>query len=217
MYWRPLECNDRVSQTRPCISATQLGRTQLPQIMKINCILLSVQPVLLIPVVPNNVEYITIREENIYKNIFVKDNVSRGWIKGEQPEEWDWYLLTSSPTQGDSQVARVVKNPPAYAGKVRAAGLIPRSGRSPGGGHGHPLKYSCLENHMDREAWWATVHRVTKSRTKDWSDLARISPTQMILLHLHSDSRRQTLSFSLYKRGDWGSDRLEPLVRVTAC
>ena len=57
--------------------------------MKINCILLSVQPVLLIPVVPNNVEYITIREENIYKNIFVKDNVSRGWIKGEQPEEWD--------------------------------------------------------------------------------------------------------------------------------
>ena len=76
------EWNQRVSQTWPYISPTQLGRTQLPQLMKINCILLSVQPVLLIPVVPNNVEYISIRGENIYKNIFVKDNVSRGWQGG---------------------------------------------------------------------------------------------------------------------------------------
>ena len=56
----------------------------------------------------------------------------------------------------------VVKNPPA---NVRDAGLIPRSGRSPGGGHGNPLQYSCLENPMDRGAWRATVHRVAKSRT----------------------------------------------------
>ena len=41
-----------------------------------------------------------------------------------------------------------------------------RSGRPPGGGHGHPLQYSCLENPMDRGAWWATIHGVTKSGTR---------------------------------------------------
>ena len=45
-------------------------------------------------------------------------------------------------------------------------GLIPGSGRSPGGRHGNPPQYSCLENHMDREPWWATVHRVSKSQTQ---------------------------------------------------
>ena len=45
-------------------------------------------------------------------------------------------------------------------------GLIPGWGRSPGGGHGSPLQYSRLENPMDRGAWWATVHGVTKSRTR---------------------------------------------------
>ena len=65
----------------------------------------------------------------------------------------------------------VVKNPPANAGDVRDAGLIPGSGRPPGGGHGYPLQYSCLENPMDRAAWWATVHRVTKSQAlKSQSD-----------------------------------------------
>ena len=44
-------------------------------------------------------------------------------------------------------------------------GSIPGSGRSPGEGNGNPLQYSCLENPMDREAWWATVHGVTKSQT----------------------------------------------------
>jgi len=44
-------------------------------------------------------------------------------------------------------------------------GLIPRSGRSPGEGNGYPLQYSCLENSMDRGAWWATVHGVTKNWT----------------------------------------------------
>ena len=55
-----------------------------------------------------------------------------------------------------------VKNPPANAGDV---GLIPGSGRSPGEGNGNPLQYSCLENPMDRGAWWATVHGVTKNET----------------------------------------------------
>ena len=55
-----------------------------------------------------------------------------------------------------------VKNLSANAGDLRDAGLILGSGRSPGGGHGDQLQYSRLENPMDREAWWATVHRVTK-------------------------------------------------------
>ena len=62
-------------------------------------------------------------------------------------------------------MALVLKNPPAYAGDIKDLGLIPQSGRSPGGGHGNRLWYSCLENPMDRGAWWATVHRVTKSQT----------------------------------------------------
>ena len=48
------------------------------------------------------------------------------------------------------------------AGDIREVGLIPGSGRSPGGEHGNPLQYSCLENPMDRGAWWGTVHGVTK-------------------------------------------------------
>ena len=65
-----------------------------------------------------------------------------------------------------SQVTVVVKNPPAIAGDVRDTGLLPGSRRSPGGGHGNPLQYSCLENPLEREAWWVTVHRVTKSQTR---------------------------------------------------
>jgi len=59
-------------------------------------------------------------------------------------------------------VALVIKNPPANAGDVRDAGSAPGSGRSPGGGHGNPLQYSCLQNPMDRGAWQATVFRVKK-------------------------------------------------------
>ena len=60
-------------------------------------------------------------------------------------------------------MALAVKNPPVYAGDERDVGLIPGSGRSPGGGHGNPLQYSGLENPKDRRAWWATIHGVTKS------------------------------------------------------
>ena len=62
-----------------------------------------------------------------------------------------------------SQVALVVKNPPANAGGIRDASSTPGLGRSPGEGHSNPLQYSCLENPLDREAWW--VHRVAKSQT----------------------------------------------------
>ena len=60
----------------------------------------------------------------------------------------------------------MVKNLPANAGDKRDVGLIPGLGRSPGGGNGNPLQYSHLENLMDRGAWQATVHGVTKSQTQ---------------------------------------------------
>ena len=59
----------------------------------------------------------------------------------------------------------VVKNPLANAADVRGLGLIPGLGRSPGEGYGNPLQDSCLENLMDRGAWWATVDEVAKSQT----------------------------------------------------
>ena len=82
--------------------------------------------------------------------------------------------MLNNVCQGASQVALVVKNPPANARDVRDAGLIPRLGRSsipgsvrsPGGGHGNPLQYSCLENPIDRGAWQAAVHRVSPSQTQ---------------------------------------------------
>ena len=60
----------------------------------------------------------------------------------------------------------VVKNMPANAGDIRDADSIPGLGRVPGGGNGSSLLYSCLENPMDRESWWAAVHMVTKSWTQ---------------------------------------------------
>ena len=64
------------------------------------------------------------------------------------------------------QVALVVKNSTASAGAIRDTCLIPEWGRSPGKRNGNPVQYSCLENPMDREAWQATLHGVTKSRTQ---------------------------------------------------
>jgi len=62
-------------------------------------------------------------------------------------------------------VVLVVKNSPAKAGNTRDVGSTLGSGRSPGGGHGNPLQYSCLENPMDRGAWQIMVHRVVKRWT----------------------------------------------------
>ena len=56
----------------------------------------------------------------------------------------------------------MVKNLPVDAGDKRDASSVPGLRRSPGGGHGNPLQYSCLENLMDREAWQATVHRAAE-------------------------------------------------------
>ena len=72
---------------------------------------------------------------------------------------------------GVSQVILVLKNLLANAGDVRNTTLIPGSGRSPGGGPGHLLQYSCLENPMDRGDWLVTAFRVAKS----WTQLKRLS------------------------------------------
>ena len=83
-----------------------------------------------------------------------------------------------SSSVGASQVALVINNPFANAGDLRNAGLIHGLGRSHGGRHGNPLLYSCLENPMDRGAWRATIHRVTKNWTwlKQLSTHAHLSP-----------------------------------------
>ena len=63
----------------------------------------------------------------------------------------------------------VVENPPANVGDMGDACSIPGSGRSTGERNGNPLQYSCLENLMNRGAWWPTIHRVTKS----WTQLSK--------------------------------------------
>ena len=63
-------------------------------------------------------------------------------------------------------VAQRLKRLPVSAHNAGNLGSIPGSGRSPGEGNGHPLQYSCLENPMDRGAWWAAVHGVAKSQTQ---------------------------------------------------
>ena len=68
-------------------------------------------------------------------------------------------------------MALAVKNPLANARDLRDMGSIPGLGRSPGGGHGNPLQYSCLANPMDRGAWRATVYGVAKS----WTELKQLS------------------------------------------
>ena len=65
----------------------------------------------------------------------------------------------------------MVKNPPANIGDLRDMGSIPGLGRFLGGGHANPFQSSCLENPIDRGAWWATVHQVTKS----WTRLKQLS------------------------------------------
>ena len=64
--------------------------------------------------------------------------------------------------RGKFLVAELIKNLPTNAGDARDSGSIPGLGRSPGEGRANPLQHSCLENAMDRGAWWATVHGVAK-------------------------------------------------------
>ena len=83
------------------------------------------------------------------------------------------HLQSSSDLHGNKKMmcGSCLRLPRWLSGKESACqagdvGSIPGSGRSPGGGHGNPFQYSCLENPMDRGAWWATVHGVAES---DWT------------------------------------------------
>ena len=88
-------------------------------------------------------------------------DVATGDHKVPWKEQQSWILSPHSPGPIFRKWLRV-KNLPATAGDP---GSIPGLERSPGGGHGNPLQYSCLENPTDRGAWWATVHGVAKSWT----------------------------------------------------
>ena len=87
---------------------------------------------------------------------------SLGHKESDRTEE---LTLSLSPKNRTSQVALVVKNLPANAGDIRDTCWIPGPRGSPGG-HGNLLQYSCMENFMDRGAWWATVHGAAKSQTR---------------------------------------------------
>ena len=79
-----------------------------------------------------------------------------------------WGCKESDMTEqlnSDIKVVLVVKSRPVDAGRLRDAGSIPRSRRSPGGGHGNPLRCSCLKNPIDKGSWQATGHRVEKCQT----------------------------------------------------
>ena len=88
---------------------------------------------------------------------------------------WNFFFCTSVDSERwrnqayniPHSVVLVVKNPPAKAGDIRDAGLIPGSERSPGERHGNPLQCSCLENPMDRGACWATVHGLAELDTTE--------------------------------------------------
>ena len=102
----------------------------------------------------------------------------------------------------------MAKNPPASAGYIRDEGSIPGSGRSPGGGHGNPLQYSCLKNPMDRGAWQAIVHGVTNSQ-KGLKRLSTHALIQYDLILIISITRR------LYLRQILSSWALKSLKMVT--
>ena len=111
-------------------------------------------------------------ETQAYFNLYLKQNLfSRKLFEAfnlfRKPTHifWGNYLTLNQSIINASQVALMVKNLPTNAGDKRDVGLIPGSGRSPGG-NGNPLQYFCLENPMDRGAWWAMVLRVTKSWTQ---------------------------------------------------
>ena len=84
-------------------------------------------------------------------------NISIHISRGQEPQVASIYFIGQCGSRGACLVGLVVKNPPANARDIRDGGSIPGLGRSPLGGCGSTLQYSCLENPMDRGAWWVTV------------------------------------------------------------
>jgi len=105
----------------------------------------------------------------MYLYVYIDTKKSPIWEKVQSGEFPGGPVVKTGLTALGFPGGSVVKNPPANAGDAGDVGLIPGLGRSPGEGNGNPLQYSCLENPMDRGAWWATVHGVTKSQTQQSS------------------------------------------------
>ena len=93
----------------------------------------------------------------------MEDPQTRVWTTQKEKNDHTGEIEQALPWAGLPGGTNGKKNLPANAGDMREVGSIPGLGRSPGGGHGSPLQYSCLENPMERGAWQATVHRVAES------------------------------------------------------
>ena len=107
----------------------------------------------------------------LWSFVFSETQSWEGW-KSMERNSWKVMVFVKSEdlifhmlSSWASQVVLVIKNLPTNAGNPRDKGLIPKLGRSPGGGPGNPLQYFCLENPMDRGAWGTIVYGVTKSQT----------------------------------------------------
>ena len=108
----------------------------------------------------------------------------------------EWVAISFSWPRDWTQVSRIVGRrftiwATCNAGDTGDMGLIPGLGDSPGGGHGNPLQYSCLDNPMDRGAWWTTVYRVSKS----WTWLKWLS------MHIQSAREKAGILFSKSLKG----------------
>ena len=101
------------------------------------------------------------------------------------------FITVSEGSERASQVALMVKNPPANAGDIRDSDSISGSGRDPRGEQGNLLQYFCLDNPMDRGAWWATVHRVAQS----WTGLKQLNT------HMHAHTHTHTHTHTSVPKG----------------
>ena len=102
-------------------------------------------------------------------------------------------------------MALLIKNLAASVGDAGDTGFIPGSERSPGGGRGNPLLYSCLENPMDRGAWWAMVHRVAKSWTREHTHTHLHTPGKSFFIKIFSFPGGSDGKESACNAGDLGS------------
>ena len=93
-------------------------------------------------------------------------NCRKKWLRGGKCSVTPVYVKFEMPVSYLLPRWLSGKEPACNAGASGAASSIPGSGRSPGEGHDNPLQYSCLENPMDRGAWWGTVLRVLKNWTQ---------------------------------------------------